>query len=377
MFVNTLIVLFIIAMTCWWGVAQGLFSAFLQLVITTIAAGLAIALWEPFVLGVLIWHIPNYAWAVGLLGPFVLWLVVLRTVAGIFVPTGIELARAIDIIGGSVCGLLTAVLASGLTVLGAGFLPLPPGAGGYRPIVIQEKWRVAENPDGGLWLPVDRYARRFLDTLSVGAFASSQPLAKYQPDLVLQAALLRMRYDPERTMVAVPHSVKVGDAFGWLMPVKGLDDAFSGLLTDRLHPLGNQLIVVDTEWPVNHHTVDADGVLRVPPTQIRLVTWRRDLDTPGMSLYAPVGWVEIDPISQKRVYTPFNGPDKPVFNLNQSPDQLLAWVFVVPVEEEIGFIMVRGLRLRLPGLNTDPITLVAALGLPRQAGPTTQPTIDR
>lgn len=372
MFANTLIFLFIIAMTCWWGIAQGLFSAFLQLMITVIAAVLAVALWEPIALGALIWYIPEYAWGVGLLAPFVLWLVLLRTVAGMLVPTGIELGQATNVIGGAACGLLSGVLASGFTVLGVGFLPLPPDAGGYRPFVIQEKWRVAQNSDDRLWMPVDQYAQAFLNVLSAGAFSSGWPMAQYQPELVMQAALLRMRYDPDRTVVASPNSVTVAHAVGRPMPVEGLNDAFSELLGDRSHPLGNQLIVIDTKWNRNHNTLDADDVLRVPPTHVRLVTRRRDLEKPTISLHAPVGWTQIDPASQERVYTPFDSPVKPVFEQNEPQEQLLAWVFVVPVEEELGFMMVRRLRLELPGLATDPVALISALGQPRL----TQPVID-
>ena len=375
MFANTLIFLFVITMTCWWGLAHGVFSAFLQLMATILAASFAVAMWELIVLDLLIWHIPRYAWGVGLLGPFVLWLVLLRTVLRVLVPTGVKLGRATNVLGGAACGLLSGVLASGVTVLGLGFLPLPPDAGGYQPMVIQEKWTITENPHGMLWLPVDRYAQSFLAGLSAGTFSGNWPLAKYQPDLIRQAALFRMRYDPNHSIVVTPNNVAVTQLYGGPMPVEGLDVSFAGQLDHGQQTLsvGNQLLVVDTHWQINENTLDTDQMLRVPPTQVRLISQRRDLSQQGVRLHAPVGWVQVDPGTGERVYSPFDSSAKPVLQGSLAQEHLLGWVFVLPIEEEARFVVLRRLRRKLPALDTDPLALIAALGRPQKATPVPTP----
>ena len=361
MFANTLILLFIIATTCWWALAQGFFSAFLQLMVTVLASALAVALWEPISFGLIKVCFSNYAWGIGLLGPFIIWLVVLRTISGLLVPNGIDLGNVVNIIGGGACGLMSGVLASGVTVLGIGYLPLPPDAGGYRPLVIQEKWRVAQNPDGQLWLPVDRYAQTFLSMLSAGALSSGRPMAQYQPDLIRQAALFRMRYDPNSALVAKPNSVRITGAYGWSMPMENFDDATLTKFHGD-HGMGYQLVLIDTLWQIDNNTLDADGLLRVPPTQISLITYRSDSKRRRAHLHAPVGWVQVDSDGKNRVYTSLDSSAKPIFHPLSSQPRLIGWVFIVPVEAQAHFISIRRLRHQLPSLDSDPRAPEAVLG---------------
>lgn len=368
MFANTLILAFICLMAWWWGLAHGFFSAFLHLWLTIIAAVLAVALWEPLVLGLLIRTIPNYAWGVGLLGPFIAWLVVLRIAAALLVPSGIELGPGVNAIGGGACGFLSGILASGLTAMGVGFLPLPADAGGYQRVVIQEKWTVAPNAGGALWLPVDHYAEAFLSLISSGAFRSRYPFAQYQPDVITQASLYRLRYDPRSKMAAIPSSVRVADAYACTIPVSGLDEGFANQIGSRSYSLGNQLVVVQTKWQMTRDVFDADGVLRVPPTQVRLVCQQLDSKRPKPRLRAPVGWTQEDPTAGDLVFTSFDSSAKPVLEPDLVRERLLGWVFVIPVAEEPRFILVRRLRLGVPDLNADPEALVKTLGQPRDNG---------
>jgi len=377
MFANTLIILFILAMTCWWGPSQGVFSAFLQLMVTILSAALAIALWEPTVLVFLIRHIPKYAWGAGLLGPFILWLIVLRVAANRLISSSIELGSLVNIIGGSACGLLSGVLASGMTVLGVGFLPLPPDAGGYRPMVIQEKWTVTENPDGQLWFPVDRYALSILNMLSAGVFSSGYPLATYQPNPVMQAALFRMRFNPDSSIVAMPHSIRVTHAYGWPLPIEGLDPVIKSYLAKQRHTpvVGRQLIVVDTMWQIYGPAIDADGMLRVPPTQIRLVTHGENSNTRNIKLHAPVGWIQTHEKSGQRVFTALDSSAKPVLVHRPQEERHLGWVFVIPVEEQTQFILTRRLRHILPKLDSDPLASSTMVGQPQRTNVNRDPTI--
>lgn len=376
MFANTLILSFTIAMTAWWALAQGFFSAFLQLMVTVLAAVLAVALWEPLAAGFFSFYFPNYAWGVGLLGPFILWLVILRIMIGILVPSDIELGRVVNIIGGGACGLLSAILASGVTVLGIGFLPLPPDAGGYRPMVIQEKWRVAPNTDEQLWLPVDRYVQSFLTMLSAGSLSNGAPLAQYQPELIEQAALFRMRYNPNSALVAIPDDIQIKSSYSWPLPIEGIDAAFTGHHGD--HGLGRQLVLIDTHWQINRNTLDADGMLRAPPTQIRLVTTNPSSSKRNAAqLHAPVGWIQADPDGQNRRFTSFDSSAKPIFQPKSNDPQLIGWVFILPVETQARFVIIRRVRHRILPVNGDRNAREALLGLVPNDEQAVTPSADR
>ena len=123
MIANVLIVIFLALMVYWWGGVQGFFSAWIHMMCTILAGALALAGWEPMVHWVLLDRIPSLAWGVGLLGPFIFWLVLLRKTTDYVVRSTLAFDSPVEIAGGAVCGLLAATITSGLTLVGVGFLP--------------------------------------------------------------------------------------------------------------------------------------------------------------------------------------------------------------------------------------------------------------
>ena len=283
MTLNLLIIAFVLAMAVMWA-TYGLFSALIHLLVVIVAGALAFAFWEMWVYKLLIGTMPYYAWSVGLLGPFVIWLIGLRTAADKLIKGNVQVPRLADQIAGGTLGTVSGVLTAGITVIGLGFLPIGTSLAGYRPYEVVSSGDVAPVEGGGLWIPVESLAAGFFSRVSAGAFSTSTPLAYYMPELPRQVATFRLarHYDENQSLVASPETVGVGDV--WALaepPITGIDQTSAAFLQNQLS-LGARLFVVDTHYKLAQGTAtyDTDSILRVPPTQVRLAV-DPDPNAPG------------------------------------------------------------------------------------------------
>ncbi len=360
MITNLFVVLFILLMAYWWGSVQGFFSAFIHLIMTVLAGTLAFALWEPLTVGLLMGIIPTYSWGVGLLAPFGIFLLILRVTGDKLVKANLQFSQLVNTLSGGACGLLAGMLTAGMIVIGVGFLPIDSDAWGYQPLVVEPNGQVADNPSGDLWIPVDQYAATFFSKLSGGSFYTRSPLRLYQPDLATQAALFRLRYDPNASVVASPDAVTAPNQYSLPLPVPEIPDVIMEGLGSQARVPRTKIVVVETVWKMRAGTYDGDNTLRVPPTQVRLLAIER---TPGRTtaqLHAPVGVTTFDPTANQRRFKPFNSPKESAYGLSQ--EERLTWTFLIPEAQDADFILVRHLRLKLPKAKTDSAALASAIG---------------
>lgn len=365
MIFNIILILFLLAMIYWWAM-QGLLSSLLHLVMVITAGGLALALWEPITHGLLLNFKPPVAWAVGLVVPFVLLLMGLRYAADKLVPDNLHFMHAVDMLGGAAGGLLSGILTAGIFTIAIGFLPMGPSIAGYQPYGLGPFGQVQET-DAGLWLPVEHWTAGFYEFLAGdpgwagGAFTSSAALGHYQPEIARQAALVRLRPDPLSAVAASPDALERGKVYAQPWP-EVPEPAKSTLGESPVAPTANdRLVMVETDWKQRSGVYDPDSKLRVPPTQIRLVT----SDKQGrIKLRAPVAFVRPDPTEDgQRFFDPFNEPDEVAFGV--TPSETLAWVFVLPQDTTAKHLLVRHLRLDLPEpeqYETEPEAVEKALG---------------
>ncbi len=359
MLANLLLIGFLGFMGYWWGVVQGWFSAWLHLIATVVAASLALGLWEVITLGVLMPHVAENAWAIGLVAPFLFWQVAFYKGTDLLITTEPELQPLVGKMGGAVCGLASGVLSSGVVVIGLNFTSLPVGAGGYRPAVVDPSGVVIPNPAGDLWLPVDRWSVRFMERLSDGVFANHDPLGVRLPALIQQAVLFRMRYDPYSRVAAVPGSVRVEQAYQASGPVEGLDDDVARLIGTG-QP-GQQLLLVETVWSHDPGSFDVDGVLRVPPTQVRLIV-REDQEDQPATLVPPLGWTWQEQGSGQQFFGLFNTDLDSAYGLQQ--ESRVGWVFKIGPRQRAEAVLIRRLRFAVPQPLIDSARFVEALGRP-------------
>ena len=339
---NFFVLGYIGAMAYWWAL-QGVFSSFLHLVMVIVAGSLALAIWEPLVIGLLAHHSPQWAWGVGLILPFALLLFLIRKVTDHLVPKNMVFQNLIGNAGGGTLGVFSAILTAGLTIIGIGFTPVRSDLIGYEPYLIGAKGQL--EPNNKLWLPVDQITHRFFSSLSAGSFypMGGKPLAIYQPDLPLQSAIYRIRYDPHSSVGVVPGSIDVDKVYTTL--VNNLEASFADALAETTTGQANQLVAVDTLWRKERGTFDRDLLLRVPPTQIRLIT--RSDENKQMRFHPPVAYSHVqDHQSGDRLFQPINSPTVSAYGVDKT--ERFAWVFLIPSEQQPCFLWVRQMRFKLP-----------------------------
>ncbi|MEO0475278.1 MAG: CvpA family protein [Planctomycetota bacterium] len=207
---NLGIILALLIMMAIWA-TYGFFSAFIQLIIVIASGVIALALWEPLTYA-LIGRMPAYAHGVGLLAPFVLLLIILRVAFDKLCRANVHMPRLADQIGGAACGLCSGILAFGLLLNGANFLPMERDVLGWEPYKVQGT-NVTDNPDGKLWgvTRIHEWSAGFYGMLSNGAMSPTggTPLAVARPNLAKRAVLTRLPVDKNQFRTAHPGNVQV------------------------------------------------------------------------------------------------------------------------------------------------------------------------
>ncbi len=357
---NIVIVLFVLGMA-YFGSVYGLFSAFMHLMVVIAVGAISFAVWEPLTLGLLMKYVPPMAWALGLILPFGVLLLVFRMVVDKMVPRDAQFMPMVSTLLGAACGAVSGILTAGVVVIALGFMPFGADMGGFQPYSVGAGGVV--QPTGGkLWIPVHRIASNFFTGLSAGAFSTSTPMAEYMPDLDVQMSLLRARPD-NVSIVASPDAVDVTGAY--IVDADALTDASPALgaaLGPNFTRPGYKLIMVDTAWTKVEGTVDGDRKLRVPASHVRLVTKSNAADDQSTEMLGPAGFT-VSKGGVKEFY-PF---DSGGVQADSPAPANFSWVFLVPEDKTPRFLMVRKLRLELPeqdDIITTPAEVLAALGAP-------------
>ena len=159
---NIIVLVYVLAMAYFWGSVQGLFSGFLNLLCAIVAGALALALWEPLVVGALLGRMGAIGWGLGLAGPFIIFLVILRLAVDNLVRGNVLFPQVVNWLAGGLCGFLTGVITGGILLIGLGALPMGEELFGYQPLNIDSTTKtnmVKVDTDREtrrpLWLPID------------------------------------------------------------------------------------------------------------------------------------------------------------------------------------------------------------------------------
>lgn len=352
MIANLILIAFLALMAYWWSM-QGLFSAFLHLMVVIVAGSLALSLWEPLVYSVFMKFAGQLSWGLGLLIPFLVILLTVRASMDRFVPGNLQFPSLANSIGGGFLGFLSGVLTSGITIIGLGFLPLGNSLAGYEPLRVDDKGKVVGEPGSGLIVGVDRIASSFFSSLSSGVFYSGEPMHLQMPSLAEAAARFRLAYDPNASVLAEPEAVELTkDYYVRDLPLAGIDPSIEAKLGPEARDGEHKLVIIDSQWRMSKSTYDSDATLRLPPTQIRLIAWEEDSFGVVAHSLAPLGcsWVE-DKRTGKRAFKAF---DTDVASIDSgAAEQQLAWVFVVPAKWQPKSLVARRHRLQIPATKID------------------------
>ena len=366
---NIVVLLFILAMI-YMGTVQGLFSSFLHLMVVIVAGTLAFALWEPLTLSLLIKYVPLFAWTLGLLVPFGVLLLVLRMVSDKLVPANAQFPGVMNLVLGGGCGLLSGMLTAGIFVIAIGFLPFTPNLGGYAPYTVAAGG-VIQDTGSKLWVPVNSIAANFYGGLSRGAFSTKTPMALYKPELDVQMSLVRVRPD-FISIVASPDAVKVTNAY--IADTSNLVDSLTPdmaeVLGSRFNQPGAQLVIVDTEWSIVKFTADGDQAMRLPSSQVRLITRSKERGVKDVKTVGPIGFSKPMGSSGVRTFYPYDSGSQMAFST--APNSTFGFVFLVEPGYEPQFPQIRLLRLDMPDqgqIKSNADEVLDALGQPKAPEP--------
>jgi hypothetical protein len=354
---NLVIILFVLAMI-YMGTVQGLFSSFLHLMVVIAAGALAFAVWEPLTLGLLMKHIPLMAWTIGLLVPFGVLLLILRMACDKLVPANAQMPGLANLLLGGACGMLSGILTAGVAVIGIGFLPFGPDLGGVQPYAVGRSG-IIQDTDTKFWVPVHSLTANFYSGLSRGAFATKTPMAEYKPHLDVQSSLVRLRPDFV-SIVAAPEAVNVTGAYiAEVSTLAGASPATAEALGSDFTRAGYKLVLIDTDWSKVEGTVDGDRALRLPASQVRLIT--KSTEGKEVELAGPVGFSKLE--GENRVFYPYDTESQVAFST--APNSTFGFVYLIPADQQPLFPIIRNLRLEMPDdVNSEPDAVLAALGNP-------------
>lgn len=179
-----------------WG-ARGGFSSLLNCACVVLAGAIAFGLWEH----VATWLIgssgsrgmssllADIAWGAGLAIPFVIALAVFRAITDSLIRKNLKFSPAGDWIVGSVFGVISGTIISGISVLALSGMRIGNDAWGYQAIASDPSGNIQRG--AALWVPTDRITANIYSRLSHGSFSSPDPLSMWNSDPAVFAASTR------------------------------------------------------------------------------------------------------------------------------------------------------------------------------------------
>lgn len=351
---NIAVILVILGLAYFWA-GQGLFSALIHFVCVLIAGAVAFAVWEPLTYAVLLDLRDDIAWTIGLLGPFVITLALLRVLTNRYLPANLDFDDSTNFIGGALFGGLAGLLAAGMLVIAVGFLRLPADFLGYQPVNWDRSTGAVDARSGSnLWVPADMITAKVYETLSAGSLASATPMAERLPNVHEQAGLIRVTYENRSRTTFKPGDVTVRSRYTVTAdnPRELLSDTFV-VGTDG-SPVTQNVVLPDGSAPPPGSRIEGyvvqfepgakekQGQTVIGPGQIRLIV--KTTDGAGMSL-SPVAFVTRASGSTLQVNRyRFDGPDVYAASVGGAATATMAFEFVVPPDAEPLDLLIKNIR---------------------------------
>jgi len=340
MWANILVLAFVLMMAFAYS-TQGLFSATLHLLLTILAGAFAFAVWEPVVYGLLIERMPEMAWGVGLLAPFVLALLILRETADRLILGNLDFPYLANAIGGAALGFAAAVLTAGIVIIG---LQFTAGTSlGYQPYSVDASGEFERT--GKLWIPVDDIAGSVFTTFSAGSLhpiLSDENLASRHPDITREAGLFHMTSRPNARVAARPGNFELTGRFDVPGPQVNETAESVRLAGD------SRLLVVETTLDLigegeTAGIADKDRYFTATRGQVAVLA--EDPETGEVTAVYPIGFEVGQDFGTLRTAGEF-ARSKPGVE-----EQVMRWLFEVPRGYDASFFRLKQVRKALPEPN--------------------------
>ncbi|MCH7703712.1 MAG: hypothetical protein IIB61_01255 [Planctomycetes bacterium] len=217
MWLMILLLLFLVAVTMFQGM-QGLFSAFVMMVLTLCCAAISLGTYESVAVEWLSGWRPDFAFAIAIAATFGVPLLLLRLAFDRVIRRSCLLPSVVDRIGGSLCGLVTGFIITGFVATSLQMVPFGESVVGYTRFAPARFEHVdgqrdpdppdPDEPESELFLKPDKVALLVGGLLSDGIFSGERSFSYYNPDVV-QAAAWGNTVPRAVSRYAPPNSIKI------------------------------------------------------------------------------------------------------------------------------------------------------------------------
>jgi hypothetical protein len=329
-----LIVAALVLLIAYWWANQGVFSSILHFVCVACAGAMALALWEPVTVNVLLsgGGFDDYAWGLSLGGMFVVFLFLFRVVADRLAPSNLEFPQWANYSVGGAFGFLAGMLTMGITLISAGFIQSTTELGGFIGYARDQQASGAPTRIQSMWLPVASFTEGFYSTLSRGSLSPLRQtaLAMYYPglaDIALSAHRDSYSDGAGKTSIA-PGALTIG-ALAFDPDYRNTDGS-----------QGAYAVPIQVEASA----FDGGEQFTLSSAQVRIIT-----EGPPARTVHPTQWIQPNDGGSRMVYA-FD--DLTNYASSVPGQQSVELVLIFPASSIEGrvpkFIQVKGLRIQLP-----------------------------
>lgn len=224
----------IVGVVAFFHYVQGFFSAFISVVLTLVAAAVALGFHEQFVF-LAGGKTGDFATSLSLCVSFALVYFILRLVFDWFIPGNVNFGVLPDKVGAGVMGIIAGMMVAGILALAAGAMPFQPAMWGYSPWPSQKvqvslnsvpswarygrgqditgnlylhDWMQDPSVDdakaSSLMLPVEKFAQGYISMVSAGSLEGDLKWSDRHPNYSYELARQRIGLQPNAAHTAFP-----------------------------------------------------------------------------------------------------------------------------------------------------------------------------
>lgn len=369
-----LVTVIIVGATAYIWCTRGFFSAMVHMLCVLAAGAIAFGVWEPLADVIrekapergMFSFLSGAALALGLALPFAVSIMVLRAIVDKILPANAQCEKAMDYVGGGICGLVSGIISAGVVVLSIGFLRTDHDFLGYSAASYTGgtgRGSIEKSKD--TFVPwVDRIVAGMYSHLSTTTLRTGEPLAKWHPELATYPGELRVTYEDKSRNAMSKRDFQV---LGWY--TVGLDEntrkalPFKTLLSDAWNAHEQKISDLDGE-PISGSGYLAGFAMRFKPSarektgnviignsQLRLVVVSTDdeenPDTKALHAIAMIGRID-SPIRVDYARFRFDSDNLYVSSVGAESDPVMSFEFAIPEGYKPLALYVKGVRWEVP-----------------------------
>lgn len=313
----SIVILLLVLGIAYFHLVQGLLSGIISMVLALLAGTLAVGYHEAVVTSLLGGKMADYANAMMLCVIFAAVYGVGRIVFDSFIPGNVRLPHMVDVVGGTLCGVVVGICAAGILAIAMQSMPLGPSILMHARYAIAEDRDVTvmgerrqetakvtgalekdfpdESEDQGLLVGADTMLANFTAYQSEsGALAGNVKLRDRHPNLLRELFFQRLGIESGAKRVALNlgsrNDITVGGLFApsqALLQMDGENPSLNrGRKLDRTLKVDPSKVALVVRMVVARSATDSDNRFRFSPGSIRILANGKNY-TPIGALYEP------------------------------------------------------------------------------------------